>query len=229
MNELIPTTNEVHELNIDLNYGEIFFETGDVFSVNIEQENEKDILLKTNENCLSIIDERKKPLFKFGKSNDKCPIIKITLPPQQHFQKILIQTGAGEFHINKLSTDRFILEMGAGEFFANELNVSDHATIENGAGEIAIKNGTIHNLNISSGAGEISMQTALTGSSHITAGVGEISIHLLGDPSDYSATVSKGIGHLSVNGFTSYDGRTYGDGPNRIDITGGVGEISLSI
>lgn len=229
MNELIPITNEIKELNIDLNYGEIFFETGDSFSVSIEQENEKDIIIKETENSLSIIDERKKTVIKFGRTNGKSPIIKITIPSTQKFEKTLIQTGAGELHVEQLSTNRLTLEMGAGEFFANELNVFDHATIESGAGEFVVKNGNLHNLNISSGAGEINMQTALTGSSHITAGVGEISIHLLGDPSDYSATVTKGIGRSSVNGFTSYNGRTYGDGPNHIDITGGVGEISLSI
>ena len=118
--------------------------------------------------------------------------------------------------------------MGAGEFYVKECNVSDQASIESGAGEVHVGTGHIHNLNISSGAGEIHIQAAITGDSYITAGVGEIQLQLLGNPDDYSATISKGIGRLCVSGFTSGNGMTYGTGPNHIKVTGGVGEIEIT-
>ena len=229
MNEFTTITNEIRELHIELGYAELFFETGDAFSVSIEQETDTNIILKEDGNCLSVIDENKKKYITFRTLKTKAPIIRLTVPSENQFDKVLIQTGAGEFHIDKLSTKRLTLEMGAGEFSANELNVSEHASIESGAGEVNIKGGTIHNLNFSSGAGQFTMCAALFGNSRLIAGVGEISLHLLGNPTDYTATVTKAIGHLSVTGFTSYNGRTYGDGPNHIDITGGIGEISLSI
>lgn len=143
--------------------------------------------------------------------------------------EIHISLNYGEIHTDVLTTNILTLKMGAGEFHANELYISDYASIESGAGEVHVKNGNINNLEISSGAGEIAIHAALTGNSNITAGVGEIDLHLIGTPEDYSATISKGIGHLCVNGFNTWNGMCYEDGPNHINITGGIGEIKITI
>ena len=227
MNDLISITNEIKKIDIKLNYGEIFFTTGEVFSATYENMSEENYEIKENGDCLSIQDKRKGNIRLFGKTQDYAPVIRITVPAQHAFENISLATGASEIHADTLITNALSLKMGAGEFHAKELNVSDHATIESGAGEVHVGTGHINNLNSSSGAGEIHIQAALTGDSHITAGVGEIRLQLLGNPDDYSATIAKGIGRLCVNGFTSGNGMTYGSGPNRIKVTGGVGEISI--
>lgn len=227
MNDLISITNEIKKIDIRLNYGEIFFTTGEVFSTTYENMPEENYEIKENGDCLSIQDKRKGNIRLFGKTQDYAPVIRITVPAQHTFENILLATGASEIHADALTTNALSLKMGAGEFHVKELNASDHASIESGAGEVHVGTGHIHNLDISSGAGEIHVQAALTGDSHIAAGVGEIHLQLLGNPDDYSATIAKGIGRLCVNGFTSGNGMTYGSGPNHIKITGGVGEIQI--
>ena len=229
MNDIITTTNEIKKIDISLNFGEMFFTTGEALSVVYENMPEEDFEIKEDGDCLSIKDKRKGNIRLFGKKRDYSPVIRITVPAEHSFEAISLATGACEVHADALTTNVFSLKMGAGEFHAKELNVSAHASIESGAGEVHVRAGHINNLNISSGAGEIHIQAALTGDSYITAGVGEIRLQLLGNPDDYSATVSKGIGRLCVNGFTSGNGMTYGSGPNHVKITGGVGEIEITI
>lgn len=229
MNDLILAQNEIKNIDISLNYGELYFETGDTFSVTYENVDLKDFDITEEGNRLSIRHKRKGAIRFFGKVSDATPIIRITVPTQHAFENIVLATGAGEVHATSLTTSYFSLKSGAGEFHIEELNVSDHASINSGAGEIHVRNGNIHNLEISSGAGEVHLQATLTGNSNITTGVGEIHLQLLGTPDDYSATVAKGIGRLCVNGFTSGNGMTYGSGPNHIMVTGGVGEIHITI
>ena len=229
MNDLITITNEIKIITINLNHGEIFFTNGDTFSVVYENMPAEDFEIKEEGNCLSILDKRKGNIRLFGKKYDYSPVIRITVPTQHTFEKISLTTGASEIHAETLTTHDLSLKMGAGEFHIKECNVSDHASIESGAGEVHVGTGNIHNLTITSGAGEIHIQAAITGDSYITAGVGEIHLQLLGNPDDYSATISKGIGRLCVSGFTSGNGMTYGSGPNHIKISGGVGEIELTI
>ena len=229
MNDIITTTNEIKKIDISLNYGEMFFTTGETLSVVYENMPEEDFEIKEDGNCLSIQDKRKRNIRLFGKKQEYSPVIRITIPATHTFEDISLATGASEVHAESLTTNVLSLKMGAGEFHAKELNVSAHASIESGAGEVHVGTGHINNLNISSGAGEIHIQAALTGDSYITAGVGEIRLQLLGNPDDYSATVSKGIGRLCVNGFSSGNGMTYGSGPNHVKITGGVGEIEITI
>lgn len=217
----------MNKINISLNFGELYFENGEAFSVYYENIIEEDFEIKEENGCLSIKDKRKGNIRLFGKKSEYTPIIRITVPTTHTFESVTISSGASEIHADALSTKKLSLKMGAGEFHIGELNASDHATIESGAGEVHVGNGHINNLNSSSGAGEIHIQAALTGNSHITAGVGEIHLQLLGNPDDYSATIAKGIGRLCVNGFTSGNGMTYGSGPNHIKVTGGVGEICI--
>lgn len=228
MNELITITNEIKKIDISLNYGEIFFTTGETFSAVCENMPEEDFEIKENGASLSIHDKRKGNIRLFGKKQEYTPVIRIEVPEQHIFENISLATGASEIHAESLTAHTLSLKMGAGEFHVKECNVSDHATIESGAGEVHVGTGNIHNLNISSGAGEIHIQAALTGDSHITAGVGEIHLQLLGNPDDYSATISKGLGRICVSGFSSGNGMTYGSGPNHIKVSGGVGEICVN-
>ena len=227
MNNLITTTNTISNLNISLNFGELYFLNGEEFSFSYENIIEEDFEIKEENRCLSIKDNRKGNVRLFGKKQDYSPIIRITVPTTHTFESITLSSGASEIHANSLSTQNISLKMGAGEFHIGELNASDHASIESGAGEVHVGTGRIHNLDISSGAGEIHVQAELTGTSYISAGVGEIHLQLLGNPDDYSATISKGLGRTCVSGFSSGNGMTYGSGPNHIKISSGVGEIQL--
>lgn len=228
MNEIMQVSTEIKELDINLNYGELYFEKGEQLAVILESDSENDFSVEEKENCLCIQDERKKKHIPFSNRNNKHTIVKIMIPENMCFEKIRLTTGAIEFQADSIQTNRFIAKMGAGEFHIHHLNVTDCAQIDGGAGEVEVENGTIHNLDMSFGAGEVNMHAAIIGNSQISAGVGELNLKLIGNPEDYSTIISKGIGHCRISGFTSYNGNTYGNGTNKLKISGGVGEISVS-
>ena len=171
MNDLTSITNEINKIDISLNFGEIYFTTGETFSTVYENMPEEDFEIKEEGNCLSIKDKRKGNVRLFGKKQEYSPVIRITVPVQHTFGSIKLSSGASEIHAEALTTHALSLKMGAGEFHIKECNVSDHASIESGAGEVHVGTGNIHNLNISSGAGEIHVQANLTGNTNISAGV----------------------------------------------------------
>ncbi len=228
MNEVKQILTEITNLDINLNYGELYFENGDKFTVQIDSKYENDFYIEENGDCLSIRDERKKKRIPFSNKNNERSMVKLTLPEDFSFEKIRLTTGAGELNADSIKTAQLNVKIGAGEFHIKHLLVSDCANIDGGAGEIWVGDGNIHNLSMSFGAGEVHMHAAVTGNSQISAGVGELHLALIGNPDDYSATIAKGIGHCSVSGFTSCHSGTYGDGPNKLKISGGVGEISVS-
>ena len=228
MNEIKQLSTEIKQLDINLNYGELYFEKGEAFAVYIESKFETDFRIENHGDCFCIWDERKNKRIPFVNRNNERSIIKITIPKNHSFEKIQLTTGAAELKADTIQTAQLHIKMGAGELHINHLNVSDCAKIDGGAGEICIESGAIHNLSMSFGAGEVNIQAAITGTSQISAGVGELNLQLAGNPEDYSAIISKGIGHCSVSGFNSFHGSTYGDGPNKLKISGGVGEICVS-
>ena len=228
MNEIKHISAEVKQLDINLNYGELYFENGDEFTIQIESKYENDFCIAEKGDCLKILDERKNKRIPFVNRNNERSTVKLTIPTDFLFERIRITTGAGELYADTIQTAQLITKMGAGEFHIKQLSVFDYATLDGGAGEIEVENGNLHNLSMSFGAGEVNMHAVITGNSQINAGVGELNLALLGNPSDYSATISKGIGHCSVRGFNTCHGNTYGDGPNKLKISGGVGEINIS-
>jgi hypothetical protein len=134
------------------------------------------------------------------------------------------------------------VELAAGE---SRLELSslhlERLRVKNGAGEIYLDVGgspTLERLDVSAGAGEVEVD--LRGrwdhdlDANIRGGVGRITVKL---PSDVGVKVdaSKGIGHISADGFMKdggdYVNEAYGKSDVNIslDIRAGVGEIILDL
>ncbi|MBQ6844355.1 MAG: DUF4097 family beta strand repeat protein [Agathobacter sp.] len=228
MRKTMDVSNRVKELNIDIHYGELHIEKGETFAVEIECTERHEIFAEECDECLSIWGERVKKQFHITHRNSEHLEVKITIPEQMQFEKIQLTTGAVELDVDTLSTKRFVAKMGAGEICVGYLEVVESAQMEAGAGEIHIGDGKIKNLNMNLGAGEVHVKALMEGKSEINAGVGELNLVLLGNPDDYCATISKGLGSCSVNGFTRCNGNTYGDGEHKVKISGGIGAVNVS-
>lgn len=227
MQKTVNVSNEIKELDIDLNYGELYLEKGQEFSLQIECTERNEIFAEEDGVRLCVWNERKNKRIPLSQKHTDPLIVKMTIPEGIRFEKVRLVTGAVAFCGDTLVTDSLIAKMGAGEFRIGNLQVSNFAQMEGGAGEITIEDGSIHNLSMNLGAGEVDVTAAITGDSKINAGVGELDLRLLGSTNDYSATITKGFGKCVVKGFTYCNGNTYGDGPNLLKVSGGVGEVSV--
>ena len=77
------------------------------------------------------------------------------------------------------------------------------------------------------GIGELHYTGTLTGNSKVDYGVGETNLTLTGSEKDYQIILDKGVGDAIVNGMSMGDNSTYGNGVNRIEVDGGVGDLNI--
>ena len=126
-----------------------------------------------------------------------------------------------------MSADIINIQHGAGDVYFDSLTVNDYANIDGGAGEIVINYGILNNLDLEMGVGKIDLKASLLGECELDFGVGKSNIRLIGDKSDYSLELEKGLGDIRVDGkdFMYYESNVRGR--NRIGISGGVGDINI--
>lgn len=213
-------TTDFTELKIDLTASSLEIKTGDSFKV---ESNLKYLDCKEEGDCL-IIKETKK----MNPGRWKNIRVTLTVPEDTVFSRADIDTGAGEVFIENLTADSLILTLGAGELQGNNLIANNSATIDGGAGSITITNCALHNADIDMGIGEFNYTGTLAGNSKIDYGVGETNLTLSGSENDYQIILDKGVGDAIVNGMSLGDDSTYGNGSNRIEIDGGVGELNVA-
>jgi N-terminal domain of toast_rack, DUF2154 len=113
-----------------------------------------------------------------------------------------------------------------------------HATLGGGEAHLDVSKLPLRSMEVSTGAGEMDLNLAGSYANdvkvNVTTGAGEARIRL---PGDMGAVVnaSVGIGGINVSGLTKRDGSYYnaayaeGKPAVRLEIHGGVGEITLSV
>jgi len=212
--------NDIETLEIKLAYTSLSIKTGDSFKIDTNNDN---ITYKQNDKNLKIEDEESKWFL----NNNNYELI-LYVPDNFEFDKVKITTGAGEISIDSLNVNTLDFELGAGKMKIDNLNVADECNIEGGAGELNILSGTINDLDLDMGVGETNITASLTGNNEINAGVGSLNIDLLDNKENYRIKVNKGIGNIRIDGKEFSDGEVLGDGDNKIDIDGGIGNIKVN-
>ena len=101
--------------------------------------------------------------------------------------------------------------------------------IEGGTGRLSFSGSALHDLEMGLGVGDVTMEAALSGDCEIECGVGKAEISLLGNRSDYSIAVEKGIGKATVNGESVSNEQTVGNGKNKLEIHGGIGSVLITV
>ncbi len=210
---------EIKKIRIKLLRTDLVIKTGD--TVNAETDN-GDITVKkvfgtlvVEENTKSIID-----------SLEKTELV-LTIPEECMFEEIKITTGAGTFNAELLNAEKIDLNFGAGNVEIDRMISSERTEITGGAGKIEIRDGKTHNLNFDMGMGKLHYRAEITGRSELNCGVGAVEMILLGGEENYDLDIDKGLGLASINGISYADEVDYGDGENKLDINGGVGELKV--
>jgi len=162
----------------------------------------------------------------FIKVNMASSTLCVTVPEDYEFDELKISAGAGNIDIERLCADKLDLDLGAGNVEIDEIKVARSADIDGGAGNMNISSGSIRNLDLDMGDGEITVCCDLCSNNDIDCGIGEMNLALCGDKDDYRVKIEKGVGAVSFDGEKLGSG-SYGNGANRIEISGGIGEINV--
>lgn len=214
----IETLDDIAILNIDCKATNINILRGDIFKAETDN---KYITVKQYNNKI-IIKERNHNWF----TNNNYDL-NIYIPSNMIFEDVDIDTGAGKITIESLITKDLDLELGAGKTSIDELIVLNSADIDTGAGNVIISNGNINNLDLDLGLGKVELTAKIMGNSKIDAGVGAVILNLIGNDSFYNLIADKGIGSITLNDENMKEKIHYGNGHNKIEIDGGVGNINI--
>lgn len=158
-------------------------------------------------------------------NNNNTSTVTLYLPKFDFINELNIDYGAGFCNIDNISVNELYISNGAGK--VDITNSSFNKTnIDGGVGELIVSSSVLNDLDLDSGIGNIDIEAEITGKSKIDSGIGKIKLLLLGNKEDYQINASKGIGSISIDG--NKDASSYGNGNNKINIDGGIGEIVIN-
>lgn len=212
-------SSDIEELILDVSAAQLIIKNGDEFSIS---SNNKYILIREFENRLEVTESN----HTYTNTNGKIRL-EVTIPESADFKSVKITTGAGTVNIESLVAEKLALELGAGQVEIGKLIATESSKISGGTGQINIKDGDLYKLDLEIGVGELRFAGALRGSCDFETGIGASHIDLLGSKDDYRIELEKGLGDTKIDGETISENAIYGNGANKVEIEGGIGEINI--
>ena len=216
--KIYEVSPSVTDLDIEISAAELTVKTGDRLYI---ESNLKRLTVKENGSTVTVT-EKPRVNYKAAKA-----FLTIYLPEDHSLNEVEINAGAGKICIEALNCRELSLDLGAGDFDADTLVVTDGCQIHGGVGEFTLHSGTINDLEMEMGVGNMVLKASLLGDCDLSFGVGNASVTLMGDRNDYRLKVEKGIGAITLDGNKISNGSAIGDGINRINIEGGIGNTDI--
>lgn len=211
-------TSDICHMQIEVKAANVQILTGEEFYV---ESNLKYLTVEDDGGCLSVVEGGEE-----GKRSGKGKVL--IYIPAVTLGSVHAETGAGKVEVAYLSTQNLLWTLGAGEAKISELYVQDIAEISGGAGKLTVSSGSIHNLDMTLGVGECNFTGELTGENTLSCGVGQLQLSLRGKETSYCLEIATGLGGATVNGKAVSDGAMIGSGDTFVDISGGIGGVSVN-
>ena len=215
-------TDIPRSLSVDMSNGSLTFETGSAFAVKCDTSVTR---VENTDGVLSIRNAKEDPDAGERRRMD----VTVVVPEGFSFEEVDVELSAGKLITKTLRTEELELELGAGSASLDGLYVTGSAEIKTGAGAFAVKGGAINDLTMQCGAGAAQVKAALTGSSRIVVAFGALDLDVDGKESDYTVSFQVSLGTCTYNDRKIARSGSYGSGPNRVDITGGLGVIRVNV
>lgn len=215
-------TDNVTDIEIDVAAADFTVNTADSFYV---ESNIVSMSVKVNNGRLKIDDN-----IETGASllSADTAVLNVYIPVGYTFGNVDIDTGAGRVDIDSLTTTELELDLGAGEVELKNVSSLDKTEISGGTGDVTATECKFYYSELSMGVGKFNFSGELLGKSSVDMGIGQADIYLHGGKNNYTITVSKGIGAATVDGHSIDDNNDiFGNGKNKIDISGGIGEVNV--
>lgn len=219
MSEKELDAKDTKALMIDLGAAGLEIKTGEQLKA---ETNNSDITIKQDGDVLQI----KEKSHNWFQTSNRSKVV-VYIPKDMEFDKVGINSGAGEITVESLITEVLDLDLGAGEVNIDYLEVKKAADMDGGAGETTIRSGSLCNLELDMGVGATKVSTRLSGDCDLDLGIGELALTILGDKADYTIEVNKGVGEYTIDGEKIHDNEKIGNGTNYLQLDGGIGEVKV--
>ncbi|MBQ8538575.1 MAG: DUF4097 family beta strand repeat protein [Ruminococcus sp.] len=211
--------SDITSLDIEINAADFTIVHGDKFSV---ESNLVNLMVSDDNGVLKVVENTRHAV---SYSN---AVLKVSIPANVVFDNVSIKTGAAKLNAQSISADNVKLRLGAGKVQFDSIVANERINIKGGAGNISINDGTLNNLTLDLGVGALDMTAQLCGESVLKFGVGESDLTLKGNKDDYSFDVHNGVGRTNIEGISTANLVSNGNGDSHIKIKGGVGETNIT-
>ena len=237
-------SNNVKNINIDVEYGEIIIQRGNTDKIDIQTTNIHEEMFKAavDGDTLKVRYKKGFTFFNFGLFGKNSKIV-ITLPEDSVYENVDIDNGAGAMRISNFEAKKIDIDNGVGELKLENIIAEDKMDLETGTGEMSIDTLTCGTLKIESGVGEVNAKNVkcgdiktssgvgsfrfdgrIEGDADISNGCGEIRMNLTGSSADYGFKVDSGIGQVRVNGNTPVQTSS---AKYTFKVSTGIGEVRI--
>ncbi len=225
-NNVIETSSNIENdniafLDIDIAYSNLTIRKGEHLKV---ESSNKDIQCKQDKKKIQIKEKDNNWFF----NNNKKEELIVYVPENLQFDSVNINTGAGKVNIEILNTKVLKMDLGAGETSMKNINITESAKIDTGAGKVIIDSSKITDLKCDLGIGATEISAKLIGNTRIGTGVGNLKLDVVGIKEEYTTKINKGLGKVTIDKEKISDNKVVGNGENKINIDGGVGNIKIN-
>ena len=216
----------IKNLNVDFDYGEMTLKKGDVDEIKVYADNiiTERFQYEVKGDTLNIKYDRGVTVsFLFGGfAASSATKIEIIFPETMTFDKVDINNGAGKMTLEGITADKLSVDNGAGEMIMNGVTVSGKLDIDGGVGAITVTDVVCGSIDADIGVGELRFTGEVNGNGRIDSGVGAVYMTLYGDRDDYDFRVDSGIGQVTTPGANSGAKYTF-------NVSSGIGEVRITM
>ncbi len=211
----------INKIKIDTINTDIKIKEGTKLKVEIQNQ-KKNIRTYQEHNTLKI-KEKKSWLFQRRNTAN----ITVYIPKNIALDELNIDSGTGKIIISNIASYELDVDQGAG-ILQIDNSKFEKTNIDGGAGKLSLNSSTINDLDLDAGVGEIDINSHITGHSKIDCGVGNINIAIPDTEKNYSILAEKGLGNITIDDKNCPNDTIHGQGENKIEIEGGVGNINIT-
>lgn len=189
----VMVNGDVKKLDMEIEYGEVIIKTGNVNDVEISTKNiiEKRFSYEVDGDTLKI---RYKGGFSFFTWKSDAHIY-VTLPEGTKFEESSLENGAGSMEISDFISDKIKIDNGAGELSMKNVTADTELKIKSGAGAVRLENISCGALNVDSGVGEVRVEEAVCSGIKLNNGMG--AIYYVGEVNG-KADIDNGVGEVKM-------------------------------
>lgn len=200
---------DVQELDLKIDYGEIIIMEGDRFHIdarNVIESLELDSKVVDGVWRVSLHADRDFSVFGFNvpmitvSGVQLSPQIVITLPENFIADNAEINLGAGRLEADVIRAHQGVFQVDAGELLINQLAVTNTSDFKVGAGSMKLDQVKLQDVTAECGVGFIGFEGRITGENEFICNIGQIKLDLIGNIDKYSYDIDADLGNVIING-----------------------------
>lgn len=219
--DFTKTYSGVESLDIDISNSDFNIMQGQEFKIEAYDISESCEIQLDNDTLK--IKEKK---MKFFRTNS--PKIILYIPSDAILKNVKINLGVSNSNISNITCDNFKMNVGAGNVNLQSVK-SNTSNLDCGAGNVEISDTVLENADLNCGVGKFDFEGQITGNSEVNCGVGNVNLNLVGTKDTYKLITENGIGTMTINGTKLSERQTTGDGENKINVSGGIGSVTINL